>query len=178
MKRLFTFIAAMVMLLSVSSFAFAAGEVNQDEMRTHVQKHLAEDHYDFKNGSLELSNEEVINVNDPDGKVSEVWAAHATYNTVRDSIFYFTTKDVVYYDVTNQKVLTATEAAKFKELGVYKKQYEGELGMKMHFLVILSLLALILVVPGVIISTWGKQVYSTTSFKVKNNLYNQTQNFN
>lgn len=178
MKRIITLITAIAIVMSISSFAFAAGEVNADEMKTHVQEHLKKEHYDFKDGSLELKDEQVIQVNDPDGKVSEVWAAHATYNTVRDNIFYFDHTDVVYYDANNQKVLSAIDAAKFANLGKYKDQYEGELGMKMSFAAILPLLALLLIIPALIIYVWGKQVYSTTKFKVKNNLYNQTTNFN
>jgi hypothetical protein len=177
MKRLLAGIVAFAIVISGSSFAFAS-EVNDSVLKTHAEKHLNEAHYDYKNGSLEVGNVEPITVNDPDGKISDVWAAHVSYQTYRDNIFYFDHTEVVYYDVNNEQILSAMDAAKFQPLVDFKEQYKGELGKKMNLGAILGLLALILIIPGLLMFVWGKQVYSTSKFKVNNNLYNQTQSFN
>jgi hypothetical protein len=177
MKRLLGLVALFAVLFSVASVVSAA-EVNNDELNTAVNESLKEEHYDYKDGSLEIKDAEVFTVEDPEGKISEVWAGVAEYDTVRDNIFYFSHTDVVFYDINGEKMLTATQAGNFDSLLQFKEQYKDETGKTMHLTAILLLLALILVVPAFYMFVWDKQIYSTTRFTDKGNLYYREHTFN
>lgn len=177
MKRIFAAIIAFAIVVSGSSMVFA-DEVDNQKLKAKAETFLAEEHYDFKKGSVEVKDVEPITVNDPEGNVSEVWAAFVSYDTLRDNIFFFKHTEVIYFDVVNDQMLSAMDAGKFEALTDYKDQFDGEVGKKMSKLPILLLLSLLLIIPGYLMFVWVKQSYSTTAFKVKNNIFNQTQTFN
>ncbi|WP_408007266.1 hypothetical protein ACJROX_21590 [Pseudalkalibacillus sp. A8] len=181
LKQLTAIMMALTLLVSGGAGVLAAEDAPKG-MEETTKKLLADEYYDYKNGTLELSNFTEVEVT-PEGEEASgpitVVAALAEFQTVRDNIFTFDRKETVYFDATNGKMLTATEVGAFQNdtLTNYKEQFE-HLGKKMNLGWIMSLHALILLIPAYLMFVWGNQVYSSSRFKIENNLYGQKHTFN
>ncbi len=188
LKQLTAAMMALTLLVSGGTGVLAAenGAKAPEEMQKATKDFLQDEYYDFNNGSLkELShvtkvevNPEAVEGEEAQGPIT-VYAALAEYQTVRDNIFTFDRKETVYFDATNGKMLTATEIGAFQNdtLTNYKEQFD-HLGKKMNLGWIMSLHALILLIPVYLMFVWGNQVYSSSRFMVENNLYGQKHTFN
>lgn len=158
-----------------ASMVSAAADVSPD-MKKAVEKNLSQEHYDYDKGSLALEHVKTVNLDQPIGEnISTVKMAVAEYNTVRDSIFYSSHKQIVYYAPgENGKVLKLADVSDLGPAQQYKEQYKDITGTKMHLSVILPLCVLILLVPGFFAFIWAKQQYSVLKYKLKNNLLHNT----
>ncbi|MGP4082022.1 hypothetical protein ACTWQL_19225 [Pseudalkalibacillus sp. R45] len=184
-KQLTAAVMALTLLVSGGAGVLAAEDAPKG-MKEATKKFMKDEYYDYKDGSLEpLSNLTKVEVT-PEAEEGEeasgpitVYAGLAEFKTVRDNIFTFDRKETVYYDATNDKMLTATEVGAFQNdtLTNYKEQFE-HLGKKMNLGWIMSLHALILLIPAYLMFVWGNQVYSSSRFMIENNLYGQKHTFN
>ncbi|WP_257351574.1 hypothetical protein [Pseudalkalibacillus decolorationis] len=185
MMKQFTAIMMVLTLLITGATSVFAAEEQPEGMEKATVKFLKDEYYDFKNGTVDLSTVEKFEVTPPaeEGKEAEgpitVYAALADFQTVRDNIFTFDHKETVYFNATEGVMLTATEVGKLKDKGLtaYSDQFE-HLGKQMNLGWILFLHSLLLIVPAFFMYIWGKQVYSTSRYMIKNNLYNQHHTFN
>ncbi|WP_261130720.1 hypothetical protein [Bacillus sp. Marseille-Q3570] len=179
-KQLAAAVMALTLLVSGGAGVLAAEDAPKG-MKKATEKLLKDEYYDYKGGSLEpLSNITKVEVTpEEEGEPITVYAGLAEFKTVRDNIFTFDRKETVYYDATNDKMLSATEVGAFQNdtLTNYKEQFE-HLGKKMNLGWVMSLHALILLVPAYLMFVWGNQVYSSSRFMVGNNLYGQKHTFN
>lgn len=161
--------------LLLSAPAVFAETVTEGPMVQAVAKKIAEEHDHYKKGSLKLHHVKTVEVG---GEIGTLKMAVAEYLTVRDTIFYFTHKQIVYYSPSaeggNGKVLTASDVGKIAAAKQYQKQYQHLEGTFKHLGAILSLCALILLIPGFFAFYWAKQQYSVLSYKLKHNLFHQT----
>ncbi|MCF6138324.1 hypothetical protein [Pseudalkalibacillus berkeleyi] len=188
LKQITASLMALTLLLSGGAGALAATDVEEPKgMEKAVEKHLEKEFYDFHKTKNAVDLSETIKVEATpqaeDGKEASgpitVYASLAKFQTVRDDIYTFSHREVVYYDATNKKVLTGTEVGKLEndKLIEYKDSF-AHLGKKMNLGWILSLHGLILLIPAYFMFVWGNQVYSSTSFQIRNNIYNQKHTFN
>ncbi|MGM7702423.1 hypothetical protein ACSVDE_11915 [Pseudalkalibacillus sp. Hm43] len=187
LKRVTAAMMAFALMLTGGAGVLAATE-KPEGMDKAIEKHLEEEYYDY-NKKYEPKYSETIKVEATpqaeEGEEAEasgpitVYASLVEFQTVRDNIFTFAHREVVYYDATNEKVLTGTEVGKLQneELTQFKEQF-AHLGKKMNIGWIMFLHALILIVPAYLMFVWSNQVYSSTSFQIRNNLYNQKHTFN
>ncbi|WP_349408201.1 hypothetical protein [Pseudalkalibacillus sp. SCS-8] len=185
LKRVTAAMMAFALMLTGGAGVLAAVE-KPEGMQKAVEKHLEEEFYDYnKDYKLKLS--ETIKVEatpeaeegqEASGPVT-VYASLAEFQTVRDNIFTFAHREVVYYDATNKKVLSGTEVGKLQsdKLIDYKDQF-AHLGKKMNIGWTMFLHSLILLVPAYFIFVWSNQVYSSTRWQIQNNIYNQKHTFN
>jgi hypothetical protein len=192
LKKLTAVMTALTLLVTGGAGVLAADKENlPDGMEKAVEKHLEEEYYDFNKGK-EPNLKETIKVeatpqaeDGADGEGAKasgpitVYASLTEFQTIRDNIFTFAHREVVYYDATNKKILTGTEVGKLQndELTGFKEQF-AHLGKKMNIGWVMFLHALILLIPAYLIYIWGNQVYSSTKFQIQNNLYNQKHTFN
>ncbi|KSU83608.1 hypothetical protein QUF79_19100 [Fictibacillus enclensis] len=176
-KKIFALFSVFTLVFSFASIASAAGATA--EMKAAIEKGLKDAHYDYKKGSIEISDVQTVPNEDKKLNTSEIVVGMGSYKTKRDNIFSFTHKEIVFYNPKDNKMLTEQEVAKAgPELQKYKKDHESETGTKMDYVVVLLLLALVLLVPLYLLTIWEKGQYLTTKFKIKNNLYNHTKEFN
>jgi hypothetical protein len=183
MKKILAVMSAfMVMFFSlIGTGTVLAETVTSGDTYDAIEKSLAGEHYDYKEGSLELKDPKTITLDEPVAEdVTKVTVALADYNTVRDNIFYFTQKEVVFYAPEKGETLTLADVSKAEAVQQYKSQFDGVTGTQMHYGAILGLCALILIVPGFFAFFWTKQQHSVLKYKLKNNLFNNTgsQSFN
>ncbi len=189
LKRVTAAMMAFALMLTGGAGVLAATEEKAPEdMKKAVEKHLEEEYYDYNKSYEPKFDEKTIKVEatpQAEGEDAEasgpitVYASLVEFQTVRDNIFTFAHREVIYYDATNEKVLSGTEVGKLQneELTQFKEQF-AHLGKKMNLGWIMSLHALIMIVPAYLMFVWSNQVYSSTSFQIRNNLYNQKHTFN
>lgn len=177
-KKIFALLSVFTLVFSFASFASAA-ESADPQMKAAIEKGLKEKHYDYKNGSIELSNLETVPNEDNKLGTSEIVVGMGSYETLRDNVFTFKHEDIVYYNPKDKKMLTEQEVAKSgAAVQKYKKDHEDQVGTHMDFVVVLVILAFVFLVPLYLLTVWEKGQYLTTKFKIKNNLYNQEKSFN
>lgn len=178
-RKIVALLSVFTLVFSFASIASAAGATADNEMKASIEKGLKEKHYDYKKGSIEITDLKTVPNNDPKLDTAEIVVGMGSYKTLRDNVFYFKHKDIVYYNPKNNKMLTEQEVAKAgPELEQYKKSHEDQVGTKMDYIVIILLLSLVLLIPLYLLTIWEKGQYLTTKFKIKNNLYNHVKDFN
>lgn len=177
-KLILSSLIAVLVLFAAGQSMVANAAIDEAELQKVATKQYNEAHKDFKDGSLTLSKVKQFEVSAKDSDIKQVVAAVVTYQTVRDNFFAFTHKELIYYDPINKKVLSLGDLAPFKDVMDYNDTYRGEIGKKMHFGVILPMLALILLVPIYFMAIWSKRQYSTSEWVVANNIHGNEQSFN
>ncbi|MBY6035140.1 hypothetical protein KUV80_00650 [Fictibacillus nanhaiensis] len=173
-KQLIAVFTVLALFLSMGSFVLA--DQATDEMKKTVEKSLKKEHKDYNEGSLTLSEVQSFPNQDSELEASEVTVAIASYETVRDNIFYFDRVQFVFFNPDKNEVLAEAAVAKANpDILKYKKAYESQIGTHMDFIVITALLFLLIIVPMFILTVWEKRQYLTSKFKIENNLYDQTK---
>jgi hypothetical protein len=175
-KQLTAIFTAFALFLAMGTFVSA--EQATDEMKAAIEKGLKSQHKDFNDGSLEITKVEAFQNNDSELDASEVVVGIASYETVRDNIFYFDHTAYVFYNPDTKEMLSEASVAKANpKIEEYKKAHETAIGTHMDYIVITALLFLLLLVPLFILGVWEKRQYLTTKFKLENNLYDQTKSY-
>jgi hypothetical protein len=173
-KQFAALITVFALFLTMGTFVSAGSAT--DEMKAAIEKGLKSQHKDFNDGSLELSEVESFSNSDSELDATEVVVAIASYETVRDNIFYFDHTSYVFFNPDTNEMLSEASVAKANpKIQEYKKNHEAVIGTHMDFIVVTALLFSLLLIPLFILSVWEKRQYLTTKFKLENNLYNQTK---
>lgn len=177
-KRLLAIITTVILLASFTSIASAAEAPK--EMHDAVNAAKKEQFFNYKEGSLKLTDFKEITVNDPELNTGTVQMALAEYDKARDTIFVLKSKEVVYYDPENGQVLQEAQLATVDEAAAYKDGFDGVLGEKLQLgLIIVLLIILPIAFVFLIVFAWEPRQYSTTKYKIANKLFDGVhQSFN
>ncbi|PLS15436.1 hypothetical protein CVD28_22715 [Bacillus sp. M6-12] len=104
----------------------------------------------------------VIKADDPDTEANEetieeydsnLAIAYVEYQQVRDSLFYFTKTELLFYDIDKDEFLTSGNVLTNKEIKVFFDKYVMEMGKHMNRsseILIIVLLALAFLIPFLI----------------------------
>lgn len=173
-KYLFVIVAIGFLFFSFISSSVAADA--PEEMVNALDNAKSEALYDYKKGSMTLSDFVEVSVNDPELETNTVQVAFAEYESVRDYIFTMKHREVVYYDPENGQVLQEAQVSAIDDIASYKESYENATGSKVQMgMIILLGLILPLVVMGLVMYVWEPRQYSTTTFKIANRLFDNVQ---
>lgn len=167
-KTAATMIAAFAMMM-FCLFPTAASAEDQD-MYHAIDKKLADEHYDYDEGSLALQKVETANLDQPVEGISTLKMAVADYQTVRDNVFYKSHKDVVFYSPDTGDVVPTEKAGQIDAALAYQDAHQDETGSNVKVTAVLLFLSLILIVPGLIAFIWAKRHFSVLTYKLENNL--------
>ncbi|RBW68167.1 hypothetical protein [Bacillus taeanensis] len=150
-----------LVMLSLLAIVPAQAKVTGEEIQfaKTLEAKLKEEHYDLKDKSVKLLNTMYF------GENKQIIGAFYRYHRVRDGIFYFTAKDVVFYDKENETFLSHTEIQEVEGAAQFKNRYEDELQTKMHMKGILMVLSLLLIIPIYVVFFWSKKQYSLSAHK-------------
>lgn len=169
-KRLVAIITTVILLASFASIASAAEAPK--EMFDAINAAKKEQYFNYKEGSLKLTDFNEITVNDPELDTGTVQMALAEYDKARDTIFVLKTKEIVYYDPENGEILQEAHLATVDEAAVYKDSFGGILGEKLQLgLITVLLIILPIVYVFFIVFAWEPRQYLTTKFKIANKLF-------
>lgn len=164
--------ALLAMFVVVATFSFAKPAEAADKMKEAVNEQLAGLHYDYKKDSVKIHDVETVKLAKPtDAGITEVKIGIAEFNTYRDGIFYFDNKDFVYYDTDKQKAITYQEVAGDKNVEKYRSDHKGIPVKTLTIWPMMLMMALILIVPGYLMTVWLSRQYSVTDWKTANNLH-------
>ncbi|MFC7373326.1 hypothetical protein ACFQPF_16930 [Fictibacillus iocasae] len=172
MKKLMSLLSLFALVFMFATGASAA-EASK-EMTSAIEKGLKEKHKDFKEGSLSFSDVQTFSNQDSEIEATEIVGAVATYKTVRDNVFSFEHKEMVYFNPDKNEMLTEQGVAKANpDIVKYSKSHKVDVGVHMDWIVVTLLLSIILLVPLYILTVWEKRQYLSTKWKLENNIYNQ-----
>lgn len=167
-KAIAGMMAAVVMFFCMIGVAGAAE--TSGKMYKAVDEQTNDQNYDYDKGSLKLTHVKTANLSKSLDNVSKLKMAVAEYKTVRQSIFFTTHKDVVYYDPDAGEVVPESTAAQAKEAKAYSDKYSDVTGENMHISIIMGLLFLLLLVPAFFIYIWTKRQHTVLTYQLENNL--------
>lgn len=176
-KKWFTAVVAFMMIFS-GLFATASAETDtQSKMYETFKERISNEHYDFKKGSLKLTDVKTFNLNEPitikkgdkSVKVTTVKAAVAKYQTVRDVIYVKDFKKPVFYAPKQDMVLKDNKVKKVGAIKSYIKQHPAHASMQLGAIAAV-LLVLLIVVPGIFLFIWHKFKHSTMEYQMNHKL--------
>jgi hypothetical protein len=172
MKKLLSTVLAVMFMFGMFTTVEAAS--SPEAMEKAADKYYEAVHYDYKKGTLELK--EVETFVGPEN--NEVYAAVAHYETIRDDWYLTTHTSLVFFDATNNKLLTKAEAMAVEGIADFEKKHKDALHAHMHWGVVFFINLLVVIVPAVVLVVWSKKQYSTTSFQIANNILGNEKSFN
>jgi lipopolysaccharide export LptBFGC system permease protein LptF len=173
-----------VMLTAVFTFGIFSSAVLADDgahapegMEEAVSESIAASHYDFNEGSVHLEEVQEFHITRENENFTYV-AAVAHYETVRDDWYITDHATIVYYDLTNNKVVDKSVVADVAGIADYQKKHKESLGAHMHWDIIFYIHLLVLIIPALIFAFYLKRLYSTTDWQVANNVLGHDKSFN
>lgn len=164
---------AAIMTAFMMFFCFigvAGAATTSGKLHDTIDKQFDSQNYDYDKGSLVLKDVKSVHLKKKVDDLTELKMAVAQYDTVRQDIFFTTHTEVVYVNPSSGEVVPPATAEKADEAKAYKDNYKDITGDYMHLGVILSLLALLLLVPAYFAYIWAGRQHSALNYQLKNNL--------
>lgn len=173
-----SFMTVAVVLFGLALPQASAAEASEyaGEFSQAANTFLQEEHPHFKNGSLELFDLTVIDVEDPEGNITTLVGAKVKYLTVRDEVFGFTHVNTMFFNPTENTIADKTVVGGFEPVSAFQEQYRDASGKFMHFTAILLYLLALVAVPIIILVIMKKR-YSSMEFVTQNDVYKQSTTY-
>ena len=154
MKKLISLIIMALLLMVTTVPAFAAESVSE-EVYKGMEERISGSYSYYDEGSAEVKDSQTFTTNqvDQDGNVVgeiQLKVMFVEFNEVRDSIFFYTGHELLYYDETNQQFIDASSIELTNEITAFTDQYSKETGK--HFntssqVLYIILLSFVVIVP-------------------------------
>ncbi|GGH89152.1 hypothetical protein JOD43_004492 [Pullulanibacillus pueri] len=176
LKKCLALLSALsVVLLFVMGTSYAK-TVTSGDMFKAFQKQYSDENYDYKKGSLKITDVQTINLNQPitvkngdkEVTVNQVQIGVAHFKTVRDYIFFKDWKEYAYYAPEQNLILTEGDVTGVSQIKDFEKQHESKVSLELGPIVGLCLL--VIIIPLLFAYIWLRFKYNSLDFKLQNGM--------